>query len=91
MREHRQEGHAGNGLLQQFQPLPAQLRRHEGQSRDVPTWPGKVGHEPAPDWISDWAEHNGNRARRSLRSESRRRCLREEQVDLEADEVGGEV
>jgi len=61
IREHGHAGDSGNGLLEQLQPLADQLRREDGQPRDVSPRSRQAGHEPTPDRILMNRHDDGDR------------------------------
>src|SRR5215472_7457477 len=76
-----------HNLFQQFEPLPAQVRRHEAHPRDVAAGSRQTGNEPAPQWIAsgshdDWNGGSGLLGRQRCKSSGCRN-----NIDLETDQV----
>src|SRR5207237_715392 len=55
-----------NGLREQFQTLADELRGEVGQPRDIAARPREAGDEPAPNWIANSSEDNGDSPSRLL-------------------------
>jgi hypothetical protein len=58
--KHRHTSKPGQNLFQQFEPLPAQVRRHEAHPRDVAAGARQTGNEPAPQWIASGCHDDRN-------------------------------
>src|SRR5262245_28274983 len=81
----------GNGLLEQRKSLPAQLWGEDGQSGDVPARSPQTGDESVLDRAVVGRHDNGNSARRLLGGSGRDGAGGHDHVDLETDQLGGEV
>jgi len=81
----------GSRFLQQLESLPDNLGGEHRRARDVPSGPSQAADEPAADGIADVDHDDWNRSRRLL---GRERCwgtLRNENVDVEANQLCGKV
>jgi hypothetical protein len=62
-----------------------------GRPGDVPAWPREVGDKPAPDWIGDANEDNGDGGGCVLGSQGAGSSPSQDQRNRKADQFGREV
>jgi hypothetical protein len=83
----RDAGRLGNQLVQQPQPLGAQITRGKDDARDVAAGSVEIGNEAGSDRIT--AAHEHNRYRRGCGHGSpRRKNITDDDGRLAADEIG---
>jgi hypothetical protein len=89
---HQQGDHPStrNQLGQQLKPLGRQLFECKVDPREVTAWPGEAGDQPVRDRVGPTPEDDRDRRGRTFRGKRRRRVARHDQIDLAADEVGGQ-
>src|SRR5215471_5174106 len=61
--EDRDARHPGDRVLEDLQPLPAEVPCQGTHARDVAAWPPQTGHEPIPNGINVSRHDNGDRTR----------------------------
>jgi hypothetical protein len=77
-------------LFEEFEPFREQIGVSVCKARGVPTRTGQTGHESGADGIRFAHEHDGDRARDFLGRESAAGRCRNENIDLDTDELRGE-
>src|SRR5262249_28344309 len=78
-------------FLEQLKSFSAQVRRHSGHPSNVAPRFSQAGDVAGPDWITMQPEDNGNGGRRSLDSTRLRGRRRNDDVHVEADQLGGKL
>ncbi len=78
-------------LQEEFQPFPAQIGVLCRQPRDVATRATEARDEPAAHRIRQLCHDDGDRAGRLLGRQARWRTRRNEDIDLEPDQLGGKT
>src|SRR3954449_10341041 len=63
--------------------------QHEDPS-EVAARPGEAGDQPVPDRVAATPEDDGDRRGRAFCGKCTRRAARDDQIDLAADELGGQ-
>ena len=76
--------------LHELEALRVELSPEERRARDVPARARVARDDAALDGIADDGHHDGDGRRRLLRREGRGSPLRDDDVDLQADQLGGE-
>ncbi len=91
-RAYQQSDHAGlrHQLGQQLQSLEGQLGEHEADARARAARPGETGDEAGRNRVGADDEDNRDRRGCALRRERRLVAGRDDQINLAADEVGGQ-
>jgi hypothetical protein len=84
-------GDPGDHLPEQRELFPRHLKGKHGQSRHVPARPRKAGDEPRPHRIAGTRHDDRDCPRRLLGHHDILRCRRDNHVDLETNQLGGEV
>jgi hypothetical protein len=79
---------SGNNFLKKLEPLRSDLREEEGRPREVAARASEIGNEA--DRIASDRHNDGYRRGRLLRRTARRCAFRDDDVHLEADQVGRE-
>ncbi len=88
--ENGHPGGLGGDLFEQFQLLPHQLRGNTGQPGDVAAGPGKAGDEALGNQVAGDGDDDGDRAGRLLGCLRSGRAPGNDDVYLQANELGGE-
>jgi hypothetical protein len=84
-------GELGHGLPQKLQPFATDFWEHEGQPRDVPTWPREAGDEAIPHRITTDRHDDGDRCGGVLGRTDRCRPVDHHAVHLKTDQVRPEL
>src|SRR5262249_19935090 len=79
---------ARDALLEQLEPLSAELWIYRAQSSDVPAWAGQGGDESRADRVVVDGHHNGDRRRRLSGHASRLRTSRDDDIDVRLHQLG---
>ena len=80
----------GDGLFQEFHPLPAQVLREGRQPRDVPAWSGEARDETGPHRVAR-ERHDDGDCGGGLLAPQRPVSACDDDVHLEANQVGGQA
>ena len=89
VRDHADTARGGNKLADQFHTLAGYLRAPARVSGDIAARPVEAGDEARRDGIARACHHDRNVARRLLRRQRGWREGRDDEVDLEAHQLGG--
>src|SRR5262249_41272781 len=81
---------SGDHLAKQFEPFGGHVRRHNRKAGHITAGPRQTGDEPAADRVADDRGDDRDRRCRSLRRQGRLGSVREDNIDLEPDELGGD-
>ena len=92
VRVHQQGNHPSprNQLRQQLKPLSRHLGGEHADPSEVAARPGEAGDQPVPDRIGATPEDDRDRRGRAFRGKCTRRAGRDDQIDVAADEIGGQ-
>jgi hypothetical protein len=88
--EHRRVCEAWDDLLKELDALRVQLAPKERRSGNIRVGPAVAGHEAALHRIADDRHHDRDGRRRLLRRKGGWGSLRDDDVDLQPDQLGGE-
>jgi hypothetical protein len=84
----RQSAETGDYLAQKFDALASNIGLLDRQAGDVATRSRQIGNEPDTDCVSYGCEHDWNDQRRLLCRDYRPGRVRDDDIDLEPDELG---
>src|SRR5262249_61359567 len=82
-------GQGGAHPAKQLESFGGHVRRHNRKAGPITAGPRQTGDEPAADWVADDRGDDRDRRCRSLRRQGRLGSVREDNIDLEPDELGG--
>jgi hypothetical protein len=88
--DERDSGYGRQRFLEELRLLGDQILELRGQSREVAPGAREARDQTRGDWIDQDDEDHGDRARRLLHDADRMRPGRDDDVDLELNELGGE-
>ena len=82
---------AGDNLAQEFEPLGSKVGLLERQAGDVAAWARQTRDEAAADWVARHRKYDRNHRCRLLCRDDRCSCRCNNDVDLEPDELSGDL
>src|SRR5262249_62348140 len=88
IRQDRQSAHTGNNLAQEFELLPPSIRYLIRQTSDVAARSRQTLHQASPDRVPRSPEHDRDDRCRLLCREGGRGSHRDNDINLEPDELG---